>query len=520
MATTRTSDVEKTAGDEKTHDVLSRLPSLTTASSASLDKAFVYAQQAELPESGVDKIEDAALVRKIDWRILPIAFVAYFFQALDKLNMNYAAIMGLNRDLKLVGNNFNDVASAINIAVLVAEVPTIYMVQRVPPGKWLAINMIVWGIVTACTAAVTNYHGLLACRIIIGIAEAATPPCLMMITSMWYTKKEAVFRFSIWISGLGFALVVGSLISYGFQHVVGTSLVGWRIMFILLGGITVAAGGWTLLAMPDSPMTANWLTEDEKKKAVQRVAANQTGIKNTHFKPRQLFELLLDPQIWIMVVMGILLSMAATVVGFYSSTLIRNFGYTSKQATLLNMPGGALAFISAWVGYFVSTHDHYRTVWIAALALLAAVGSGLMSFLPLTLANKPGLLIGVYLENVASATGVLTFSLVTANFAGHTKRAAATAIVTAAGAIGSIIGPQLFQAKDAPQYIPAKIVLMAGQLFSAFLCLVLFGYYYWQNAHKIAALERKKAAGEYKEDPTIAWQGLTDKENPTFRYIY
>lgn len=38
------------------------------------------------------------------------------------------------------------------------------------------------GIVTASTASVQNYHGLLACRILLGVFEAATAPSLMMIT--------------------------------------------------------------------------------------------------------------------------------------------------------------------------------------------------------------------------------------------------------------------------------------------------------------------------------------------------
>ncbi len=81
---------------------------------------------------------------------------------------------------------------------------------------------------------------------------------------------------------------------------------GWRIMFIVLGCITVSAGMWTLFCMPDSPMDASWLTEAEKRAAIQRVAVNQTGIKNTHFKWPHIKELILDPQVWILTAMTIL----------------------------------------------------------------------------------------------------------------------------------------------------------------------------------------------------------------------
>jgi MFS family permease len=57
-----------------------------------------------------------------------------------------------------------------------------YILQKVLPGKWLGVNVILWGLVTASTAAVKNYHGLLACRILLGVFEAAMAPCLMLIT--------------------------------------------------------------------------------------------------------------------------------------------------------------------------------------------------------------------------------------------------------------------------------------------------------------------------------------------------
>ncbi|KAJ7439499.1 major facilitator superfamily domain-containing protein [Mycena latifolia] len=244
-----------------------------TESSVSLDKAIVYIEEHGDSQSNTE-VDQARLLRKIDRHIIPIALTAYTLQFLDKLDLNYAAVMGLNPNLHLVGNNFNNVGSATYIANLVAELPTGYIVQKVPPGKWLGANIILWGIVTACTAAVTNYRGLLACRIVIGILEAATPPCLMLITGMWYTKSEAIWRFAIWYCGLGIAQMLGSLISWGsgfslnglnrshnfvqgFQQVTHEALSGWRIMFLVLGCVTAVVGVWAIISMPDSPMEAS-----------------------------------------------------------------------------------------------------------------------------------------------------------------------------------------------------------------------------------------------------------------------
>jgi sugar phosphate permease len=124
------------------------------------------------------------------------------------------------------------------------------------------------------------------------------------------------------MEGIGIAQMLGSLISWGihllysagnfltlgvgFQQVTDEALSGWRIMFVVLGCVTAAAGVWALLSMPDSPMEVSWLTEAEKRAAIQRVAVNQTGIKNTHFKWSHIQELLVDPQIWFLTSMTIL----------------------------------------------------------------------------------------------------------------------------------------------------------------------------------------------------------------------
>ena len=74
-------------------------------------------------------------------------------------------------------------------------------------------------------------------------------------------------------------------------------------MFILLGILTSVAGLITTIRMPDNPMSTKWLSAAEKTAAIQRVAVNQTGIQNTHFKWAHLKELVLDVQIWLLVIL-------------------------------------------------------------------------------------------------------------------------------------------------------------------------------------------------------------------------
>lgn len=173
-------------------------------------------------------------------------------------------------------------------------------------AKWLAGNVFLWGVATACTAASFNYHSLLVARIFLGAFEASIAPCLMLISSQWYTKSEQAPRFSIWYCGLGVGQILGGIISYGFQHVTNPTFAGWKMMFVVLGIVTSLIGVATYLILPDTPMQATFLTAAEKTALLNHVAVNQTGIENRNFKWSHVTEVFMDIQIWIMVVITVL----------------------------------------------------------------------------------------------------------------------------------------------------------------------------------------------------------------------
>lgn len=214
--------------------------------------------------------------------------------------------MGLNKNLKLTGNDFTNAATAFFIAYLIAEIPNGFFLQRIPPAKWLSVNVILWGISTACTAAATNYHSLLAARIFLGIFEAAIAPALMLFSSQWYTKSEQAPRFSLWYCGLGVGQIIGGIVSYAFQQAKRHGFEGWRIMFVVLGIVTVMVGVAVWLVLPDNPMKATWLSEAEKRVLLRHVAINRTGIENRRFKLSQVLEVFIDVQLWLLTLTTIL----------------------------------------------------------------------------------------------------------------------------------------------------------------------------------------------------------------------
>lgn len=162
------------------------------------------------------------------------------------------------------------------------------------------------------------------------------------------------------------------------------------------------------------------------------------------------------------------------------------------------MPSGIISIFVTVLSSIAVGKSSNRWLWIAGLAIPGALGGALMSFLPNT--NKVGILAGVYLVNSIVAVLVLIFNWISSNVAGHTKRSIATSLIAGAFSIGNIIGPQTFQAKDKPNFYPAKIAVLATQGGAAMFAVVLRLYYGWQNSIREKRSQEIRDSGNKEND--------------------
>src|SRR4051812_8243856 len=59
----------------------------------------------------LDEEKNRRLLRRIDFHIMPLIFLVYFLQYIDKSAISYASVTGLKMSAHLVGDQFNWVAS-------------------------------------------------------------------------------------------------------------------------------------------------------------------------------------------------------------------------------------------------------------------------------------------------------------------------------------------------------------------------------------------------------------------------
>ncbi|KAK4957252.1 hypothetical protein LTR10_005212 [Elasticomyces elasticus] len=74
--------------------------------------------------------EDKKLMRKVDWRLVPILFVCAALSGLDKTAISSAALYGLREDLGLTGQQYSWLGSAPFFGGLAFMGPSAYCLQR------------------------------------------------------------------------------------------------------------------------------------------------------------------------------------------------------------------------------------------------------------------------------------------------------------------------------------------------------------------------------------------------------
>ena len=185
------------------------------------------------------------------------------------------------------------------IGFLAAEFPTQYFAQRISVmGKYLGINVMLWGVVLSCMAAANSYASLMVLRTLLGVFEACVAPILVLIIAMWYKKSEQGRRVSYFYVCNSLTQIFGGAIAYGasFTH---SKFASWRIFFLIIGLVTVLLGFLVFVFLPDSPVRAKRFTEAEKIAALLRVKENQSGTQNPTIKRSQILESLRDIRVWL-----------------------------------------------------------------------------------------------------------------------------------------------------------------------------------------------------------------------------
>lgn len=165
------------------------------------------------------------------------------------------------------------------------QIPSNMILARVKPSIYLPIWICTWSCLSAATAGVKNFSGLIAVRFFLGISEAPFFPGVFYLLSCWYTRKELALRFAILYSGLVLATAFSGLLAAGIFAGLGgkAGLAGWQWLFIVEGAASFALGILAFFVLPDFPTSKGktaFLSEEEKQLAATRIQRDSVSTQD------------------------------------------------------------------------------------------------------------------------------------------------------------------------------------------------------------------------------------------------
>ncbi|GFZ49534.1 hypothetical protein JCM24511_07654 [Saitozyma sp. JCM 24511] len=457
------------------------------------------------------------VARKFDHYLLAMMCFQVGVNYIDKAALAWAVLFGFQTDLGLVGKDYSWVSSMFYFGYLAGQIPSVYITARLPLAKVMGIACIGWGILLLGSMGCKNYGQMLAIRFLLGLIEAPLVPSLVSYTALFYTKKEGTARTLIWGAMQGAFYLVFSLVAYGLGHVQNDALRQWAWIFLVLGLLSVVLGlGWLFL-MPDTPMKARFLSEEEKVVAIERVAENMTGTKGHTFQPHQILDALSDP-LYYLTILYVFVSMVPNGLSSFNTLVISSFGFNQFNTLLVGLPSSIVSAGSLITWSFLARrYGGLRSIGMA-LPLIPAI-AGMASVYATTYGDysKWGRAVAYWLVNSYAVCWPFLQSHIGVNFAGHTKRAFVYGSVLVAFAAGNIVGPFIFPAGSS-NYSKALAILLVFFCVQILIAAAIRFYMVWSNRRR----DRKFGKVDRQAETAGALEGLqdkTDRENTAFRYV-
>ncbi|THH10288.1 hypothetical protein EW145_g1445 [Phellinidium pouzarii] len=496
---------------------------------ADYDQVDVAARLAAGDDAVSISEEDALRIKKnIDWHLLPLMCLLYLMQFADKTTLGQSAVLGLQTSTHLSTNQFNWLSTIFYLSYLAFEYPQNLALQRFPVGKWISLNIFVWAVALCTHAACTNFGGLFAVRFILGICEGAITAGFLIVTSMFYTRAEQMLRVGYWFLMNGTAVIILGFISFGVLHVKTGNFEPWQWLMIITGIITLITSVVFWFFFPDSPTNARFLSAKDKRLAVLRIKANQTGVENKHFKPAQLYEALCDPKTWLFAIVVAICQIPNSLTN-QRQLIVNMFGFTTIQTTLLGCVDGVIVIIAIYGSTKLASVFPNCRGYVTALWTLPGILGGIL-VVTLPFSNKIGLLFSYWIALIVNGCLPVLLGWVNSATAGHSKHISTNGIVLIAYAIGNAAGPFMWKEQYRPRNRVPWAIMIASNGVVAILSLLIRFYLARENSLRereeydatydetFIVVEDEKG-GMAKKKVDRAFLDLTDKQNREFRYV-
>ncbi|KAK2746576.1 hypothetical protein FQN55_005564 [Onygenales sp. PD_40] len=415
-------------------------------------------------ESGIN---EKALIRKIDWRLLPILGALYAIALIDRVNISNARVAGMDKELGLsIGSRYTIALVVFFIPYFIFELPSNIVLRKVGSANWLAFVAFGWGSFMLGQGFVKNWEALTAVRFLLGFFEAGFFPGCVYLISCWYVRYEIQTRLAAFY--LTSVLVGGfsSILAFGLMQMDGLGgYLGWSWIFIIEGLLTQVVGilSWFLIIdFPDKAQKKGFLTEEEAEFIKHRIEKDRADAVHDPLTWAVCIKHLQDLKLWAFAFMFMSTTMPAYAFAYFSPSIIAGMGYSGGIANLLSAPPVIFAVIVAFTFAWLGDRYRVRAPIIAAQCIIGIIGLMITAY-----HKKAGVrYFGIFLGTAGcqgNVPAILAYQ--SNNIRLQSKRSVGSALQIGFGAIGGIIASTTFREEDAPRYVPGLWTTAGLQFF-------------------------------------------------------
>ncbi|KAJ7643659.1 major facilitator superfamily domain-containing protein [Roridomyces roridus] len=487
------------------------------------DKAEIVAQEDDLPAIGTPERLHAErrLVRKLDYRLLPTIFLIYIMNYIDRNGITTARLKGLEKDLGLSDLQYSVVLSILFVSYCPFQIPSNIILNYVNRPSWyIGACVVAWGLTSLLTGKTHNYGGMLACRLFIGLPEAAFYPGAIYLLSRWYTKRELALRSAILYIGQLLSNAFGALLAAGIlANMEGKrGIQAWRWLFFIEGSITIVIGFFSMWALPDYPHNTRWIAGHERRLAQARLAEDmgEADRDNEKDTPLEGFKLAIrDPLVLSFALMNTAQALGLSFLNFFP-TLTATLGFNTTISLLLAAPPWVFASIitclDAWHADKTGERFFHTVLpwWLVVLGFVISlatksVGGRYVSMFLMAAGYAGVPLTAVWLANVIPRP--------------PSKRAAAIGIFTGIGNLGILMGSYTWKSEWGPLYHQSMIISLCALVLST---VMSFGIR--QHLRNKNLKLHDEEADEVRVRVAAALEGITFEQaiekRKGFKYLY
>ncbi|GAA5892665.1 hypothetical protein JCM6882_000551 [Rhodosporidiobolus microsporus] len=449
------------------------------------------------------KREERALLKKIDFTLMPTLFVLLVLNYLDRNALASARVQGIEEDLGMVGTQFNTAISLLFVGYIVGQLPSNMILSRSRPSIYLSCCVFIWGMVSLSTGFVQNYHQLLAVRILLGFTESPYFPGALFILSSWYSKSELALRTATLYCGSLLSGAFSGLISAGIEAGLDGALgyESWRWLFIIEGAITGFIAILAFFILPDYPATTKRLSLRERALAVYRLERD-TGVRDDDSATmlQNLKAAVCDYRLWFLAIITACKTTASAVTQFFP-TVMQTFGYSRVNTLLLTTPPYILAtLVSLGLSRLSDKNPLLKNPGPErSIHFSAALAFGMIGFIIAATTTAVGPRYFSLFIILCGTHG--NFNVLLAWYSGvfqrpRGKRAMAISMINALGNLAQIWSPYLYPKSDSPMYTTAFVTNSIMTAVAIALCMGLRFLLMRDNAR----MDREEAEYDSKAD--------------------